>query len=189
MGRPTKFSDAAVEAILSKVRDGCPRSPAAESLGIDKTTLSKWLASKPTFSTLMAQAEAEAEARYAAVLQKAATGWNGGSVTRTTKTVFRTRKTKQPDGTIVEEPVPFEEVTETQVTERLFDWRAAESWLKRRRREDWGDGLALKLEKMSVGELVEFILGGPPVATGDVDSRGDREAAGVGRGGPASAGD
>ena len=35
------------------------------------------------------------------------------------------------------------------------DWRAAESWLKRRRRDDWGDN-----EKVTHGGSLEFIAAG-----------------------------
>lgn len=48
------------------------------------------------------------------------------------------------------------------------DWRAAESWLKRRRREEWGDSLDLR--KLSDEELIartKAILGGDGAAGAD----------------------
>lgn len=55
------------------------------------------------------------------------------------------------------------------------DWRAAESWLKRRRREDWGDAIDVrKLTDEQVIRLLESEAGGgsgaegaPPVAVGN----------------------
>jgi hypothetical protein len=62
------------------------------------------------------------------------------------------------------------------------DWRAAEAWLKRRRREEWGDSqqvtflqkVAAEVEKMSDAELLEFIA---RTGGGEPDSTGDRSAA------------
>ena len=36
------------------------------------------------------------------------------------------------------------------------DWRAAESWLKRRRREDWGDNIAVAADKEAARILAEL---------------------------------
>jgi transcriptional regulator with XRE-family HTH domain len=176
-GRPTKFSDVTAGAIIDRLRAGCTRRAAAESVGVDESTLSKWISGKSSFSSDVARAESEAEAKYALILQKAASGWDAGSTTRTTKTVFKTRTVKHPDGRVVEEPVALQEVTESVKTERQFDWRAALEWLKRRRAAEWGDSSTVRFEKMTDEQLVEYVTGLPlAVAAGGPDSPGDREA-------------
>lgn len=58
------------------------------------------------------------------------------------------------------------------------DARTALEWLKRRRREDWGDSLAVRLERMTNDQLADYLAGSPlAIAAGGVDSSGDREAA------------
>lgn len=41
-----------------------------------------------------------------------------------------------------------------QAAREAKDWRAAESWLKRRRRSEWGDSLDIDLRKLSDEELI-----------------------------------
>lgn len=40
------------------------------------------------------------------------------------------------------------------------DWRAAEAWLKRRRRDEWGDNLSLN--RLSDADLIALATGGVP---------------------------
>ncbi len=56
------------------------------------------------------------------------------------------------------------------------DWKAAESWLKRRRRDEWGDGVSVRYERMTEDELRAYITGLPlGVAPPGLDSPGDRQ--------------
>jgi hypothetical protein len=101
------------------------------------------------------QAEANAEAAMVQAVHKAATGHETERQRVSVKTYQKTYKTKDangnpvekvvcrtithPDGTIEEIPVQFEDRVVEDVTGEEFDWRAAESWLKRRNRVEWGD--------------------------------------------------
>lgn len=151
-GRPTKFTPEKGELIAERLRAGSTRKAAAESVGVWYTTLLDWLQRGAEaksgqfhdFHDAVQRAEADAEVRNAAILQKAANGWDAGKKIITRKTVFKPRKITRADGTVIEESVPHEEVTETTHEERLFDWRAAESWLKRRHPEAWGDRIDVK---------------------------------------------
>jgi hypothetical protein len=167
-GRPPKFNPERAAVLVEHLRAGCTRKAAAEAVGVRYETFRLWLErgsqanAGPFFEFLGAatHAEAEAENRYAAILEKAAEGWEAGAVTRTVKTVYRTRKTTTIDPetnqkTVIEEPVALEEVTEATTSERLFDWRAAESWLKRRRREEWGD--TLDVRKLGDDQLIRLL--------------------------------
>ncbi len=146
-GRPTKFDAEKGRRICECLKAGADRKAAAGSVGVHYHTFLRWLEkgreakSGPfrEFLDAVSQAEEECAVRNAAILNKAANGWDSGGRTRTVKTVFRTRKTRHPDGTVTEEPVALEEVTETETITREFDWRAALEWLKRRRREDWSE--------------------------------------------------
>lgn len=162
MGRPSKFSEARATAIAESLRAGCTRRAACLSNGVSEDSLSRWIARFADFAERVARAEAEAEARHTATLQRAADGWDACTVTRTVKTVFKTRKTTTIDPetkqeVVVEEPVALEEVTETRTEARQFDWRAAESWLRRRRRDEWGDQIDVR--KLPDDTLVRLLEG------------------------------
>jgi hypothetical protein len=158
MGRPLKFNEERAGKIVEYLRAGCTRKAAAEAVGVEYETLRLWLTrgrreqSGDYFAFLAAvtRAEAEVEARYTLIINKAATGWDTSSTTRTTKTVFRTKKTKQKDGTVIEEPVALQEVTETRHEGREFDPKYALEWLKRRRPEEWGDTMVIEVWRKAV---------------------------------------
>ncbi len=159
MGRRSTFSQHKADLILERLRAGCTRRAASESIGVPEQTLSRWFYQFREFRESVSHAEAEAEVKHTATMMKAATGWEAGSTTTTRKTVFRVKKTRRPDGTVIEEPVAFEEVTTSEARSREFDWRAALEWLKRRRRNEWGDGLEVKIQHMKPDELRDYILG------------------------------
>jgi hypothetical protein len=139
-GRPTKYNEERAKPILERLRAGNTRKASVESIGIAYTTFLEWLENFPNFATSVAQAESEAEVRNATILAKAANGWE------TEETVTTTL----PDGTV-----------KTVVTKgREYDWRAAESWLKRRRRDEWGDNI--NLSRLSDEDLIALATGGLP---------------------------
>jgi hypothetical protein len=124
MARPTKYSEARARKICAAIAKGNTRRVAAALAGIDESTLYEWANQYPEFSKSLDHADAKAEAGYAGIFRKAALGY----------AATRTRTTVKADGMA-------ETVTETH---REFDWRAAESWLKRRRPDDWGDKIDVK---------------------------------------------
>lgn len=154
MGRPTKLTPKIADALCQSLSNGNTRAAASAAASIDYRSLLNWLqrgeeeGSGPFFLFFQAvtRAEKEAEARNVAVLQKAANGWPVEERKRTVRTEIRLRKIRHPDGTVIEEPMPVELVTEEVVTRQEFDWRAAESWLKRRQRADWGENVALDFD-------------------------------------------
>jgi hypothetical protein len=55
------------------------------------------------------------------------------------------------------------------------DWRAAESWLKRRRRAEWGDSLDLrKLDDDTILRLLSLEAGSPPQGLEPTDTEADK---------------
>lgn len=128
--------------ILEWVRKGATLRDAAEAAGVAERTLHEWKQRFPRFLQSLTHAEAECAASYAGVIRDASIGIVTGEKIVVTETVFRKRKTTTgsgPDRMVVEEDEPFE-VTKTTIVERTDrDWRAAESWLKRRKKEDWSE--------------------------------------------------
>lgn len=59
------------------------------------------------------------------------------------------------------------------------DWRAAESWLKRRRREDWGD--TLDLRKLSDDQVVRLLESEASAGSGEAGPSDPALANGHGR--------
>lgn len=130
-GRPSKYTPEAHASICDRLRAGCTRRAAQQSVGIDDNTFYRWL-EKPGFRDAVVRAEADAETRATVALVKGFSGADG-------------------------------------------DWRAAESWLKRRRRDDWGDkvdfgkfndeDLIAEAKKLFGGTLEEILaapIGGSP---------------------------
>jgi hypothetical protein len=148
--------------ICDLLRAGNTRKTSAEASGIDNGTFLNWLRRFSDFSSAVTRAEAEAEASYATVLATAARPHD----------VVETRTITKPDGTV--------EVTETR--RREFDWRAAESWLKRRRREEWGDNAQVTADveirdTSALDALKRRLLpgagsAGNPEATGEPEPQG-----------------
>jgi anti-sigma-K factor RskA len=76
MGRPTKLTKALAESILGELRAGATRTAAAESNGIPRETLSRWMARFVTFRHEIMAAEAQAEVRATITLRQAGeTDW------------------------------------------------------------------------------------------------------------------
>ena len=162
MPRPSKFDNEKGRSICERLRAGNTRKASVESIGVAYTTFLRWIGNpdNASFATDVTRAEAEAEAMMVVTIQKAARGFESGSKTETTKTVVKMRKTTYPDGRVVEEPVPIQETTKSVVTANEFDWRAAETWLKRRRRDEWGDNLSLS--RLSDEDVIALATGGVP---------------------------
>jgi TPP-dependent trihydroxycyclohexane-1,2-dione (THcHDO) dehydratase len=121
MARPSKYTPARRAVVLRALKAGNTRTAAAAVAGVDGETVARWIERYADFSAAVTRAEDQAEAMYLAVLKKEATGY---------PVVERTE-------TIDAEGV----ATIKTVRKRLHDWRAAESWLKRRRRDEWGDNV------------------------------------------------
>jgi hypothetical protein len=76
MARPTKRTPQLEAAILAALRAGATRTAAAESNGVPRETLSRWMARFVTFRHAVLQAEAQAEIRATITLRQAGeTDW------------------------------------------------------------------------------------------------------------------
>jgi hypothetical protein len=76
MARPTKLRPKVERAILRALRSGMTRTAAAESNGIPRETMSRWMARFVTFRHAVATAEAQAEVRATITLRQAGeTDW------------------------------------------------------------------------------------------------------------------
>jgi hypothetical protein len=87
----------------------------------------EWMVNNPTFSAAVELAEAAAESRFMAEIERAAIPHEVVEI----RTVDDSKKG----------------ITTTTVTRKEGDWRAAESWLKRRRRSEWGDNVAIDIDR------------------------------------------
>jgi hypothetical protein len=73
MARPSKMTDARVEALLGALRVGNTRRAACAHAGLSPDTFYRWLSADRTFSDAVKRAEGEAEARFLTQIAKAAT--------------------------------------------------------------------------------------------------------------------
>jgi hypothetical protein len=71
MARPTKRTAAVEAAILTALRSGMTRTAAAESNGVERTQLYRWMARFATFRNAVMAAEAQAEVRATITLRQA----------------------------------------------------------------------------------------------------------------------
>lgn len=105
------------------------RMAAAGIIGINYNTIAVWINRYPKFAEAVAAAEQEAEARFTQVIARAAFGID----------VTRTRTVQK-----IVAGVPVTETTTE--TFREHDWKAAQYWLSRRRRSEWGENVTIDLD-------------------------------------------
>ncbi|HKA54676.1 MAG TPA: hypothetical protein VKJ47_13540 [Candidatus Binatia bacterium] len=130
-----KYTPERVARLLEGLKAGMTRMACCGAAHIDRETLTRWEKRYPSFAAQVRQAEAEAEARYSAIIAKAAFGHEVTIRREVTKPVVV--KTVDANGIKHEH---LEHITEvTFETRRETDWRAALEWLKRRRKEDWSE--------------------------------------------------
>jgi len=179
VGHPTKLNPERAALIIKAIENGCTRKTAAQAAGIDIGTFCNWMnrgaeeeeGAYHQFFQGVTRADAICEARCAEVLRKAGDGYDASSRTITTRTVFKTRKTVNLDGSIVEESVPFTETTETVNTVHQVDWRAALEVLKRRRGVDWGDRIDIR--QIPDDQLIRLLDATGPDSRGDAQGSSD----------------
>ena len=72
MARPSKATEPRIETLLVALRTGCTREAACDHAGIVRTTLYRWVESKPGLRARVEKAEADFEVRCAAQIAQAA---------------------------------------------------------------------------------------------------------------------
>lgn len=148
-GRKTKRQPAVLTKLLKALSDGCTVRAACASAGIGEEAFYRWKEEFSEFSEAVTRAEDLAEAEYTAAMKVAATGG-------------------------VLEKVTVRELSDglKETTVERMDWRAAESWLKRRRRDEWSERIeqqhsgSMKLE-ITAEELTDDELASIAKAAGD----------------------
>ena len=71
-GRPTKYNDEVVRKITQALMAGNTRRASCAYAGISEDTFANWLRDNSVFSEAIKKAEADAEVRNVAIIQKAA---------------------------------------------------------------------------------------------------------------------
>lgn len=194
-GRRPEFEERHIEIIADAYRRGATKRAAANAAGFCGETIRLRLvagekdiaAGEDTLNArlflALEQAEAECEMRCLDALNRAMDGHDTELVRETVKTFQRTYKTKDadgntiervicrtvthPDGRIEEVPVEFEEVVRETVKGREFDHRAAVEYLKRRRRQDYGDRVDMTSNDDTIAAIPAFMAGALMKVYGD----------------------
>ncbi len=156
IGRPTKQTEGTADLILEALRAGNSRKASAGYAKVSYSTFKRML-EDPEFAEQVELAEAEAELVCGAVIQQAARPHDVVEHVRTEKTVFKNRKVRHPDGTVVEEPIPLQETTETLRTRREVNVPAAMWWLERRRSGDWRPVKEIRVEDLTDDQLLSLL--------------------------------
>src|SRR5262245_34329879 len=124
MAGRVKFTPERVARLIDGLRAGMTRTATCGAAGITLDTLNLWQKRYSAFSAQVRQAEAEAEARYTAVLARAAFGHEVTIRREVTRPIVV--RTVDENGRKHEH---LEQVTEvTYETRRESDWRAALEW-------------------------------------------------------------
>ena len=110
-----------IEQILEGLRAGQTRTAVLAQAGIPAASLAYWIDKSKKVAEAVEQAEDQGEALHAAVIHKAATGYDK----RKRRTITKS------DGS---QEIIVDEETD-------FDWRASKYWLEVRRRREWGNAL------------------------------------------------
>lgn len=141
MARPTKYTPERSAKIIDGLKAGMTRGACCGLVSIDENSLARWIARYASFGQQVLAAEHAAEACYTDVIAKAAFGHE----------VVERREVHKANG----------DTEVTIITKREYDWKAAQFWLSRRRRDDWGDRLEVVLYQEMAG-LLDFIAAQHP---------------------------
>ena len=129
MGRPSKATEARIEALLVALRAGNTREAAAAHAEIDRTTLYRWLTNDSRLRARVEKAEADAEVRFTAQVAhaagddwKAATWWlerrRPASYGRAQAAAAAAAMTAAPTPA----PHPLDDLTPEEIHERARIW-------------------------------------------------------------------
>lgn len=150
-GRKGKYGDPVVLATIQRVlSEGGTDKMACAQAGISKETFYQWTHSHPEFSDSCSRARAEA-------LSKAVEAFVGGLVPSKVHTVeveeySETRLNRQG------KPYQYTKTRKVQkVQENPADWRAGESFLKRRDATDWSDRLLVQVDIKQLTALLALL--------------------------------
>lgn len=148
MARKSKYTDDLVGEIVKLLEDGNTDTDTCALVGISKETFYNWLEAKSEFVDVVTRARGIARQRaveaYRAAMQD--------SQTKSAKTTEFTETRLNKKG----EPYTYKRTTiEKSVTENAPDWRAAESYLKRRDPENWAETFIIRVSAEQLAILKE----------------------------------
>lgn len=138
-GRPPRFTKDRQARFLAAIREGNTKRASAAIAGVSTPTVDRLIAKSENFVLAYARAQAEAEERMVATIVKAATGYTETKIERMTDD--RGRETQK--------------ITTT----RKVDAGAAQFWLERRRRDDWGPKVEVEAGEDLSGWLKDLTSG------------------------------
>ena len=133
MARPSKATEARIETLLVALRTGCTREAACDHAGIVRTTLYRWVESKPGLRARVEKAEADAEVRFAAqVAQGAGEDWRAAawwlqhrrpaSYGRAQAIAAASAASAAGEAPSAPAPHPLDDLTSDEVRQRAQDW-------------------------------------------------------------------
>lgn len=131
MTRPSKATEALIETLLVALRTGCTREAACDHAGIVRTTLYRWVESKPGLRARVEKAEADAEVRFTAQVARAAgdDDWRAAAwwlERRRPKSYGRAQAIAAAADAIACAPAPaphpLDDLTSDEVRQRAQDW-------------------------------------------------------------------
>jgi transposase len=167
MARKTKLNDQTQTALVKLLERGVTVKDACAAVGIDEKTYYNWIkrgeANDPEYIQFFQLTNrAHNAAKIAMIESLYVASQRRTERTVTVKTYRETRLRKTAEGEEV--PYTYEKQWETvTTTPMLGDWRAAESYLKRRHSDEWseriehtgedGKPIVIAITKMDVDEL------------------------------------
>lgn len=138
-GRKTKYTPKTVERILQLLRDGNTDTDTCALSGVAQPTFYMWLKQKVEFSEAVARARSEARELAVKAWKSAFEPQDVATIAENSITETRLKR----DGT----PYDYKKTTRSkQIVKQPADWRAAESYLKRRDPDNWAEQLIIKVK-------------------------------------------
>lgn len=151
MARRTKYTPVLVEQIIKLLEDGNTDNDTCGLVGIGHDTFYAWIEKKPEFSEAVSHARGIARQRAVDAYRAAMKESQEKTAREETYTEIRLDR----NGT----PYEYKRTTVTkQVTTLAPDWRAAESYLKRRDPEHWAETFIIKVSQEMVDLFKKFDL-------------------------------
>lgn len=177
MARKGKYTAAMVTEIVKLLEDGNTDSDTYALVGISAETFYNWLETKPEFLEAVTHARGVARQRAVDAYRSAMKSQQQKTAKEVTFTETRLRKSRDKDGNAIDVPYTYTKTTvEKSVAELAPDWRAAESYLKRRDPQNWAETYIIKVTPEQLEILKAFGINRPSDAFEQLIQKLDAEA-------------